>query len=577
MTRQARFQRALDDATSSSVASPVPLFLVLVLTSLVHLVSSVDLGFTNLGLRLTLAAVAAIPVLITAVIVHSLTIPALVRPWVVLSSYLVAGAIRGALLDYGLHATGLVASDNSNYRIASGLVITAVVICLVSYSWLALRRAKESLRTVESRYRELRTVLQKLEATSAEQVEKWSLDLVEEIRLQLDELDDIAPDEAQRELSRLVEEVIRPLSQQYAQAVRTWESDPVDFSPTGKVQFWRNIQLLPTVPKVVPPILLISVASIPSLTSLFSLMTAVEMIALVGLAFYGSFKLCFSSLGVELINRAVRLREVVLTFAIAISSIAPAAVSVFVLRNYPDPYAYVIPILAVTPVFSWVIVIGNAARERLHKLTYELSAANTQLEWSIARLNLLSWYQNGAKSRLLHGPIQNSVQVALLRLRTSDDNRGAILQEAKSRIGQALVAHFSSTSAEDEVQALKDVVSTWAHLANVVISIDDSTLGVLKKDLPALAILVDIIQELCSNAIRHGNAKEIRVSASLGIDVLFLRISEDGLNFSQSGGGLGLVLIESCSTKWERTRIDEMNRLEISLPLVRSADYLHKE
>ncbi|MEN9923710.1 MAG: hypothetical protein RIS09_1224, partial [Actinomycetota bacterium] len=192
------------------------------------------------------------------------------------------------------------------------------------------------------------------------------------------------------------------------------------------------------------------------------------------------------------------------------------------------------------------------------------------------RINLLSWYQQGIISRLLHGPIQNSIQVGLIKIQstTSTDDQNEILGEVLQRIDEAIrEVTNESNSSSLETEALAKIPDIWAGVAQIQVILPDDCRVRLMHDVAALSITVDLVHEVCSNAIRHGAATEIAITLNSSADTLVIQGSDNGNSYvpHTNPDGLGAYFIDSCTVTYERERKQGTNTYLLEIPLESTA------
>jgi anti-sigma regulatory factor (Ser/Thr protein kinase) len=80
---------------------------------------------------------------------------------------------------------------------------------------------------------------------------------------------------------------------------------------------------------------------------------------------------------------------------------------------------------------------------------------------------------------------------------------------------------------------------------------------------------VDLVQEVCSNAIRHGGARQMTVVCSLAPMVINIHIADDGSPVSglTTQSGLGTRFLDSCAVYWTRAREGNTNALVMAIPV----------
>ena len=91
----------------------------------------------------------------------------------------------------------------------------------------------------------------------------------------------------------------------------------------------------------------------------------------------------------------------------------------------------------------------------------------------------------------------------------------------------------------------------------------------LHDDLQCLMTINDLVPELVFNSIKHGRARDVRVTlATAGERTLTLTCQDDGVLFSEHAtGGLGSRLLDDCAIEWSRERHGGSTVLIAVLPI----------
>jgi len=150
-----------------------------------------------------------------------------------------------------------------------------------------------------------------------------------------------------------------------------------------------------------------------------------------------------------------------------------------------------------------------------------------------------------------------------MELERSDTDR-----DARARIVQRLQKALADLKDRQErplvlEEALADIRGTWAGVAQVGWVLHDLDASQIDAQ-PALSASVsEIVRESVSNAIRHGDASEIRVELRLvGGGELSIRITDNGRGIANSDSrGLGSSMLDETCLWWERTRVNEATTL----------------
>lgn len=560
-------------ATDKSILQPIPVLAIVLLTTFIHVMTSVDLGFVQLGTRIPLAAISVLPLFGLLYLAHKIVIR--LPNWqipLLLATYAFGGFIRGELLQISLIKFNVLTDDSVSFRIISGIIVVTISAVVISFAWSTVENARTRLSQLSSETRSLTDALSQLQlATSAKQLD-FTLNFTNQIKNQLNRIrkSDNASD--QQELNKLIQDVIKPLSKEYAQKVVQHKVVTVPTKVTLR-DVWFSIDPIKHLPAPALGALLVTLSGSPSLITIFGLRNAIELTLVSSLVLvlcmYVSFWLAKSRLH----NLKPPIRDVVITLGFFVISIPPVMTTTWALSDTENPTAYVLPGLIMLPVFGWLVMTGNAAWQRLNDLTVQLESIRSKLKWSITRLNLLSWYYQGVTSRLLHGPIQNSVQVAAMRLSNihNQEERESLFNEVVSRIEIAVRGAVNETILGDaELSALSDVIATWQGIADIKLSITPECRVALISDPPCASITVDLIQEYCSNAIRHGDTKQLVIALDLLDDVLEISIKRDAGFIDQSSiqAGLGSAFISSVTIESAEVGVRDGGDLRVLVPVL---------
>jgi two-component sensor histidine kinase len=557
--------------TNRSLLQPIPIIFITILTTLVHIISSVDLGFRDLHIRTPLAIIAILPLFLFIWLAHKFSTEGESRKFsLVIGSYLLGGAVRGAILEESLLYFDVIEVGSFNYRVIAGMAIVTSTTFFVSYTWTNALQAQEVISILHNETTILAQALNDLRKNSLESDRAETKILEERISADLVQALQVGSTDTDLRLNKLIYETIRPLSQDFAQDVKSWQPPKFDQLQYSFSNFWNSIDPIKHLKTPLIGIIAMVGSSIASLLAFLDLRDAIEVIVGVTIALLLSTFLLFR-LSSRIFERLKPpLRDLVITLVLLLSAVPAVIAQRLTLSETEDPNVYVIATFFAVPVFGWIILTGSAALALSKTITIKLLTIKSDLKWVIARINLLSWYKKGVISRLLHGPIQNSVQVALLRLKSADENKsGEIISEVIQRIDLALKEILDpKLGVKIERQTLNEITETWKGVADISLRISESCQEALRFDLPAASIVTDLLQEICSNAIRHGQAQKIQISANsvggaIDIDV----VSDNKKSFTTDGqGGLGTQFLNSCSIEWSRKIHGEIFELNLKVP-----------
>jgi len=175
--------------------------------------------------------------------------------------------------------------------------------------------------------------------------------------------------------------------------------------------------------------------------------------------------------------------------------------------------------------------------EKLQKQEKELTIKSAQLRESIVNLQVLNREREMQKAkRRAHDVLGQRLSLLLRNIRSDEALDYDLFLSLSQGILDELRKDKISLSPKKELDGLQRTFAT--------IGIKISVLGDLPSDHEKSRIIIDIIRESVTNAVRHGLASEISVVIADIDDRLHLKISNNGDVPSQpiiEGGGLAAI------------------------------------
>ena len=159
----------------------------------------------------------------------------------------------------------------------------------------------------------------------------------------------------------------------------------------------------------------------------------------------------------------------------------------------------------------------------------------------------------------LAGYVHNNLQSELLRISkqlelSATSQSPAMLDTQLNALSVALGRSLEDVAAlrDAGLARLNSIVDAWSGIAEIVLKIPrDIELSAEKSKL-----LVDLVEEMITNSIRHGKAERITISVSHSGDALSVQLSHDGSIFSTEGSGLGSQWITQYSESKPELNVD---------------------
>jgi signal transduction histidine kinase len=155
--------------------------------------------------------------------------------------------------------------------------------------------------------------------------------------------------------------------------------------------------------------------------------------------------------------------------------------------------------------------------------------------------------QNRDFANYLHGQVQNKLLSVALGLENGKATKEELQRalELVEDILKSLDSNFKTINSGDIDSEIEKLNVQWLGFINI-----DWIIQQAVRDLETRqrVILIQVIDEAISNALRHGMAKNVRVVARVGEDsILQLEVTDDGIGPRNGKAGLGSTFFKSVS------------------------------
>lgn len=566
-------KRTLLLATDTRVLTPPVIIACAVLTVLIHLAPNGSTVHGSVLMRILLACLGYLPGLATIAIFVAIAKGLSnenMRISLMLTSYFVAGALRGVVLSVGFFSLGMADALNLDFRIPGSALPFGLAIAVATYAVAALDESRARISSLRALEAEMTEAVRDSADQNAALRDRTISKIEASIHLELRPLTAITTSTSADELKAIASDVVRPLSHSLAERVPSWQPR----SGTLASIRWTDIfsQIRPELS--LRPILLTALSMGTGITAFiyfFGIRLAIPMFLC------SAVTLFFSTKGMQAVARklppisSLPARVGVMTAMLVVLAIPAGAIDAVIAINTNDPTFALRAALVVVPLFGWFIALGGAAQAETARIEGDYAQKIARLSWLRARLNLMNWHEQGELARVLHGPIQSIINRAVIMLTGADPgSRVVILEELRSTIARELAPERRwKTEGHTFEQMCADLSFTWAEICKIDFAISPKAAGTLNNDAAATSLAWDIIHECCNNALQHGKASW--VSVRIGdptFDVIQLEIIDNGSQYQVGSQlGMGSNMIEACTIEWSRTRESNETHLKASLPI----------
>lgn len=497
------------------------------------------------------------------------------RPGLVLTAFFIGAALRA------LGIAGLLLAFYGPQEVAPVNRVTGIVLNLLpAFAGTAI--VVSLLRERRRQIAELEATRTRMEGALAEahnDLERRNAEAVDSVRAILErEITGIAAQDPRRSLSVLqatVTDVVRPMSHELARSLPP-PPEPRWTQPAPVVS-WVRVVDGAAAGRPFHPLL---VGGFMALLLVFVALrrpgTAGVLAMLVGLLVIG---LLVANTIVSALSRHLHRRT-----RVAIATVCGLLPGLGTALAVPYLLGTTLPDLGIALGFALLstgATLGSAllstlASERDRVIT-ELGEASAGLERALVRQRQADWFQQRALSRVLHGPVQTAITAAAIRLDTSL-REGSVTPELVLRIREDLLAQLDvMRECDGEVISLdlgmERIRETWRGVCAVDIDIPEQAKDLLHSDGVLRSIIIDIVTEVVSNAVRHGNASMASVTLNVvgdSGDDLLVEVTTNGRGIEEpKRRGLGTQLLDECTLTWRREAGAAGDTLTAVLPFAR--------
>lgn len=537
----------------------------------IQLFGSPDLANTHLAFRALSAAAAIIPMFFVIAIfqlvpVRNIQVKIILR----LSGYFIGGALRGWAVITFLEGLQLLQKGNIWFRVPTSAVIMSAEVAIATFASANLRKHRQTTRRLRSETEKLQGILGQLDrennSSNLRKIQQISTDIAQQLRkIQLR-----TGQNHVLEIQRILQDYVRPLSKIHVpDSLQTQLNENQD-TWRAIVQTWKEFDLLSNLPSIWWNIIG-AMMPFPTAAHFYGLEIAVMHSLFIFVIITPGTYLHQKILRSSRLAQTFPAREICITLGYFLIATAASLGSYFALTGTQNPNYYSITTFLIYPLYSWAVTIGVALRAQVVEQEIGMRALRDQLAWALARVNLLDWFNQGLISRLLHGPIQNSLHAASIRIEgsNSQDDVQSVIDELRVRMNEiAPMAESESLMAPNITHSLSELAQLWSGVSEIAFTIDLEARLQLEQDPASAYITIDICQEICSNAIRHGSATKLAINISSTQRAVIISLHDDGQpNLREGEFGLGAQFLSTCSIDWQyRRESPTANYLEITIP-----------
>jgi len=500
--------------------------------------------------------------------------PDAVRPAAVLFAFLITLVVRAGVMDYMLMFFGLQQQSRFWFRFMTSLPSTGVGLIIIAASVTLAREYS----TMLERLRATRRSFAELPAQYETMIAKERVQVIELARISLAErlrgLDQTATSQALERVRAAIEEVVRPLSRSVAELRMTvaqppdvvsrrigWSSVREGFLTGNPIRpFWFSLAL--------------AFVGLLFAPWLWGVRTGIGYAAVIAVS---SYIVCV--VGWLLWDRFIA-HQTWAARAVALTTVGIAggtALSVTAATVLPQTAERGIEFGIVNVVIgigiAWSFAAFVSLRRNCEHLSVQLIDAEQQLHRERVRLNAVMRAEMRALARTLHGPVQDALSAAAFRIRAALDGRDAtstLLAEVQQSVQDSLDRlPAAEREASDAVEVLQQLAELWDGVATIQWNLSPEAEAALDKFTTTRSSFNEIVRETCSNAVRHGQATVVSITATSSNDELDIRVRNTGEPIAENvTASFGTTLLTELAVSWSRVPTDHGTLVTARLPLV---------
>lgn len=454
------------------------------------------------------------------------------RPIAALATFFLAGAFSGLSLSICSGFFGLELEPDYLGRAVTrgwfGLFWSSVVVLFVDSRF----RYKEAASRLNAQISDN----QKLISERAEIVESVRAELVESVRQTLGR---ILENPSKKLLSRLADEVIRPLS-------RAIEDKGVAFTLDTTARAER-IKIAPVfLGSLKRPTTSLLIPFIAGLSAILSTLAMIGMLALTNLALFVTIYAATTT-----IVRRANLKYTLFALMVWVTGVFSLLALTALMQGVDSPTLLRTILInagvwLLSMILNFQAALESARGDSLIRLSNEVELTT----WHRKKLQQEVWVESRRLAKYVHGDIQGRIRAAALT--TSE-----LTPEALERLKNACLEALESRPGGLNLEAfLEQSIQIWAEAMQIEFNVTAAATELLVHDNFALEAVIETIREALVNAVRHGEARRVEIAIFVGDppqqNFVVVRVKNDGLSVpSKPERGIGSQLLSEVTAFWE--------------------------
>lgn len=186
-----------------------------------------------------------------------------------------------------------------------------------------------------------------------------------------------------------------------------------------------------------------------------------------------------------------------------------------------------------------------------------------------SRLRQRVWLARKTLAMELHGSIQSTLQSEAARLSKLADPSEKELSQSLDQVRAAfdLVDSKDYLSGSTLAELLEELSLLWEGALDLQINLTPEAELELQNDLAAARCVLEVCREAITNAVKHGEAEQVRVSIQPGVGFVTIEVQNDGIKLDRESKGKGIDLYREVAHSFSLENTPDGVKLELQLPL----------
>ena len=373
-------------------------------------------------------------------------------------------------------------------------------------------------------------------------------------------------------LRKVINKDVRPLSEELNQ-----RAQDLALTPESKPMRSRNVKFFQAKVQLrglIRPLPILAIMPIGNLMGSYIFLGAPECLDV----FYGSVvSSAIIFLAKALVPKALRVtRGKAATFLSVLAAVAAVPPYWGGVQHTSDPVIALLLTLMIINSFVYVLAFAwpAALDEDRIEARNRLDRVNQDLRLELSLFDQQLWLARRQWQFVVHGTVQAALTAALTRLQATDQPDELTVEMVGQDLRRAERALMSPPEHVINLpESLAEIQAAWRGIVNIKINITQRATGALQGNNDACIGVNEIVKEAVSNAVRHGQAKNISVEVDRECEAaLEIKVSNDGLPIKvRPAAGVGSRLIKELTTSWSlgSSKASGLTVLAASLPLAK--------